>query len=67
MLTGGIGAGINDWSAALHYSLIGLALGVLLPFVWSGLRLKPGAGRTLLLGVLAAASPIGSCPAASHI
>lgn len=52
------GSEVGETELSLHYTLIGVIIGVLLPFVYSSLRLRWGAGRTLLVGGLAAASPI---------
>ena len=53
-----IGAGPGDVQPDLHYTLIGVLLGALLPVVSLSLCARPGLGRTLLLGLLTAASPL---------
>ena len=53
-----IGAGPGDVQPDLHYTLIGVLLGALLPVVSLSLYARPGLGRTLLLGLLTAASPL---------
>jgi hypothetical protein len=53
---GGTSAG--EAEMALHYTLVGVVLGVLLPAVYSSLLLHPGVARTFVLGVLGALSPL---------
>jgi hypothetical protein len=53
-----IGAIAGEADMSLHYTLIGLILGALLPFVYASFSLQSGAGRTLLLVVLGGLSPL---------
>jgi hypothetical protein len=52
------GRSLGDAEFAFHYTLIGLIIGAVLPFVYSSLHLRPGLRRALLLGGLAALSPL---------
>jgi hypothetical protein len=52
------GTGLGDVELSFHYTLIGVTLGALLPWVYSSLMLAPGLLRALLLGALAAISPV---------
>jgi hypothetical protein len=52
------GSVVGETELSLHYTLVGVIIGVLLPFVYSSLRLRWGVGRTLLVGGLGAASPV---------
>jgi hypothetical protein len=52
------GTALEDIDLSFHYTLIGLLLGVLLPFVYCSLNLTPGRKRSLALGLLALASPL---------
>jgi hypothetical protein len=49
---------VGEAELSFHYTLVGAALGAMLPIVFSGFRLRPGVGRVLLLGALGALSPI---------
>ena len=46
------GAGLGDVDFSVHYTLIGLLIGALLPLVFSALYPRPGVGRAILLLVL---------------
>ncbi len=52
----------SGWQAGVepdvHYTLLGLLLGVLLPFLYVSLQDRPGLGRALALGLLALGSPL---------
>jgi hypothetical protein len=48
------GAGLGDVDLSVHYTLIGLLIGALLPLVFSALYPRPGVGRAILLLVLGA-------------
>jgi len=52
------GAGLGEPTMSFHYTLMGVVVGAVLPPLYSGLALRPGLGRALLLGALASASPI---------
>jgi hypothetical protein len=52
------GRSLGDSEFAFHYTLIGLIIGAVLPFVYASLQLRPGLRRALLLGGLAALSPL---------
>jgi len=52
------GGAVGEVELSLHYTLIGVVIGALLPFVYSSLHLRWGLGRTLLLGALGALSPV---------
>gem|GEM_PF-1436033 len=52
------GTALEDIELSFHYTLIGLLLGAILPFVFCSLKLTPGRARTLALGLLALASPL---------
>ncbi|UCH34774.1 MAG: hypothetical protein JSV65_20030, partial [Armatimonadota bacterium] len=52
------GGAVGEVELSLHYTLVGVVIGVLLPFVYSSLHMRWGLGRTLLLGVLGALSPL---------
>jgi len=52
------GRSLGDSEFAFHYTLIGLIIGAVLPFVYASLHLRPGLRRALLLGGLAALSPL---------
>jgi hypothetical protein len=53
-----IGATTGEADMSLHYTLIGLTLGALLPFVYASFSLKSGTGRALFLGALGGLSPL---------
>lgn len=46
------GAGLGDVDLSVHYTLIGLVIGALLPLVFSALYPRPGVGRAIVLLVL---------------
>jgi len=46
------GAGLGDIDLSVHYTLIGLLIGALLPLIFSALYPRPGAVRAVLLLVL---------------
>jgi hypothetical protein len=52
------GGTVGEVELSLHYALIGVVIGALLPFVYSSLHLRRGLGRTLMLGALGALSPV---------
>jgi hypothetical protein len=53
-----IGAGPSDVSPDLHYTLVGLILGALLPTVYASLQERLGMGRMVLLGLVTLATPV---------
>jgi hypothetical protein len=53
-----IGASPGDVQPDLHYTLIGLALGVLLPTLSLSLYEPPGVGRALAVGLIATGAPL---------
>lgn len=53
-----IGATPGDVQPDLHYTLVGMALGTLLPLLALSLRAAPGIGGALGMGVIAAGAPL---------
>jgi hypothetical protein len=52
------GNALSNIEMSFHYTLIGLLLGIMLPFVYCSLQLTPGRKRTLALGALSLVSPL---------
>jgi len=52
------GMSANDVAPDVHYTLVGMLLGVMLPFLYASFRARPGAGRAVLLGMVALGSPV---------
>lgn len=53
-----VSGAMSEFSMSFHYTLVGAVLGILLPFIYSALHLRPGLGRALLLGAVVALSPV---------
>jgi len=49
---------VGEVDLSLHYTILGVLLGVLLPAGYSALVLEAGIGRAFLLGLLGAATPV---------
>jgi hypothetical protein len=49
---------VGQSDLSMHYALVGVVLGVLLPAVYSSLVLEAGVGRTFLLGFLGSLTPV---------
>jgi hypothetical protein len=48
---------LGEVETSTHYTLLGMALGALLPILYASLHSRPGAVRAVALGLLTAASP----------
>lgn len=58
LFVGPTGSALENADITPHYALVGIVLGIMLPFVACSFRLKQGLGRAILIGAFTVLSPL---------